>query len=359
VTAPTCTTGGYTTYTCSKCGDSYTGDEVAALGHDKLTYAFDWDAYAHVFTCSCGYSFTEACTDDIDFGVWTSAPVLSDSIAVQFSIGVPAGFENAYVVFELNGEETVVTDCVAGEAWGYPVSIFTFPGLNPQKLGDNICTTVYATYKGMEVSVCQPTYNLRDDYCLVMLPLVDAKLKTLISDLLIYAEKTQIFQDYRTDALIATGVEGLTPSTFAPLGSEYNKWEWIGEYDPNATSYFSNASLQLSGKMTVLVYMVLDDVSKFTITAEVNGRVTTYGPEDLTDMGGGNYSLAFDDLKASAFNETITFTMYEDGVALSEQMTYSVNSYIYAMQDYTADAKLAELLKAIYNYGNAARAYVG
>ena len=34
VTAPTCTEGGYTTYTCSKCGDSYRGDETEALGHD-------------------------------------------------------------------------------------------------------------------------------------------------------------------------------------------------------------------------------------------------------------------------------------------------------------------------------------
>ena len=34
VTEPTCTAGGYTTYTCSKCGDSYVADEVAALGHD-------------------------------------------------------------------------------------------------------------------------------------------------------------------------------------------------------------------------------------------------------------------------------------------------------------------------------------
>ena len=33
VTEPTCTEGGYTTYTCSKCGDTYTGDETAALGH--------------------------------------------------------------------------------------------------------------------------------------------------------------------------------------------------------------------------------------------------------------------------------------------------------------------------------------
>ena len=33
VTPPTCTEKGYTTYTCSKCGDSYVADEKAALGH--------------------------------------------------------------------------------------------------------------------------------------------------------------------------------------------------------------------------------------------------------------------------------------------------------------------------------------
>ena len=33
VTEPTCTDKGYTTYTCSVCGDSYVADEVAALGH--------------------------------------------------------------------------------------------------------------------------------------------------------------------------------------------------------------------------------------------------------------------------------------------------------------------------------------
>lgn len=32
VTAPTCTSGGYTTYTCS-CGSSYTGNQIGALGH--------------------------------------------------------------------------------------------------------------------------------------------------------------------------------------------------------------------------------------------------------------------------------------------------------------------------------------
>ena len=65
VTAPTCTEKGYTTYTCSVCGDSYTTDEVAALGHSMGEWVVTEDA-----TCTeagskerycqrgCGYSET-------------------------------------------------------------------------------------------------------------------------------------------------------------------------------------------------------------------------------------------------------------------------------------------------------------
>ena len=37
VTAPTCTQDGYTTHTCSVCGDTYTDTPVAALGH-----SYEW-----------------------------------------------------------------------------------------------------------------------------------------------------------------------------------------------------------------------------------------------------------------------------------------------------------------------------
>ncbi|MCD7944355.1 MAG: hypothetical protein LUH43_05665, partial [Clostridia bacterium] len=42
VTEPTCTTGGYTTYTCSVCGDSYTADETDATGHSYGSPSFTW-----------------------------------------------------------------------------------------------------------------------------------------------------------------------------------------------------------------------------------------------------------------------------------------------------------------------------
>ena len=46
VTAPTCTEKGYTTYTCSRCGDAYVSDETAALGHD-------WSAWTVTTASTC------------------------------------------------------------------------------------------------------------------------------------------------------------------------------------------------------------------------------------------------------------------------------------------------------------------
>ena len=54
VTAPDCTNAGYTTYTCSVCGDSYIADETVALGHS-------YEAIVHKPTCEEGGYTTYVC----------------------------------------------------------------------------------------------------------------------------------------------------------------------------------------------------------------------------------------------------------------------------------------------------------
>ena len=62
VTAPTCTESGYTTYSCSACGDSYTADEVAALDHDYEIVTVEATCTENgsvTYTCACGDTYTE------------------------------------------------------------------------------------------------------------------------------------------------------------------------------------------------------------------------------------------------------------------------------------------------------------
>lgn len=56
VTAPTCTEKGYTTYTCSVCGDTYIGSETAALGH------CDNDGDSKCDSCGENMSITQTCS---------------------------------------------------------------------------------------------------------------------------------------------------------------------------------------------------------------------------------------------------------------------------------------------------------
>ena len=76
VTNPTCTEGGYTTYTCSICGDTYTADATEALGHDYqavVTAPTCTEGGYTTYTCSrCQDSYTADATEALghDFGEW-------------------------------------------------------------------------------------------------------------------------------------------------------------------------------------------------------------------------------------------------------------------------------------------------
>ena len=66
VKEPTCTAQGYTTYTCTRCGDAYTDEEIAALGHawDEGVVTMEPTTETEgirTYTCTrCGETKTEA-----------------------------------------------------------------------------------------------------------------------------------------------------------------------------------------------------------------------------------------------------------------------------------------------------------
>ncbi len=63
VTKPTCTEGGYTTFTCA-CGETYTGDYTDPTGHNYGQPSFSWNGYNCTASvrCSCGDTQYPECT---------------------------------------------------------------------------------------------------------------------------------------------------------------------------------------------------------------------------------------------------------------------------------------------------------
>ena len=82
VTAPSCTRMGYTTYTCSACGDSYKSDYVELLGHDytaEVTPPTCTKGGYTTYTCSrCGDSYVDDYIDPLGHA-WNEPVTLADS----------------------------------------------------------------------------------------------------------------------------------------------------------------------------------------------------------------------------------------------------------------------------------------
>jgi len=96
VTAPTCTTAGYTTYTCD-CGESYVDNLVDALGHNYVQSG-------NVYTCSrCGDSYTgheHSYTEETTQPTCTTAgyTVYTCSCGDSYTVDIPALGHNYVLV---------------------------------------------------------------------------------------------------------------------------------------------------------------------------------------------------------------------------------------------------------------------
>jgi len=104
VTEPTCTAGGFTTYTCAACGDRYTADPTDMLHHWYGEWKPNADA-THTAKCRrCGVKHTVDCTlFELTIGeeILTVCPVCGEEKDRIFEIIADGdllirGFENPY-----------------------------------------------------------------------------------------------------------------------------------------------------------------------------------------------------------------------------------------------------------------------
>ncbi|MBE6984700.1 MAG: hypothetical protein E7434_03625 [Ruminococcaceae bacterium] len=390
VTAPTCTEGGYTAYACAACGDSYTADETAALGH---SYAYANNGENHTVTCgNCDYNASEdhnyvdgTC---ICGAVEVTEPKYEPKESLKFTMSISVGAEmtvtynimgadvNSYSDFYLEvkkdvaGGEPVTTvygitanreqmtakvNPATGEALMYQV---TYKGINAKEMGDNFSTTLYAV--GEDGTIYYGT-TVVDSIKSFLVGKIDAEtsipeLKTMAVDMLKYGAAAQVRLGYNTDNLVTAD---LTEDQLAYATKE------IPEAVNNAASTGEGASVNTNITVTSRVQLNLSCV--YTTATDPNAVkcvITDSEGKVLAEIAATNkgnimFSAIYENVGAKEMRDVINATFYEGETAISKTISWSAESYVAqvrAKTNVTEDE--LNMVNAMLTYGDSVAAYM-
>ncbi|MBQ3356385.1 MAG: InlB B-repeat-containing protein [Oscillospiraceae bacterium] len=379
-TPATCTESGFMSYymcidqDCDAAGkmfaDIYCTQELTDITIPALGHTYLWDGTPgdgeHLLECTrCGDVILETCDTAGDNGacsvcgylaaqtqalkIDSAALVLNGKIDVTYFVTVPTGYSNPYMVFTFNGADTTVTDCTADG--GYLK--FTFTGINPQCMGDNISATLYATKSGAEQSVTMSSYSVRQ-YCVNKLAdnTISAELRALLSDMLAYGAAAQTFMSYNMNAIVTEGndINNPTYRTFTNLS------DYAASFDGTADEelFWISARLTLTDSAAMAFRFHADSVGGLTVNVSINGKESIF--TEFTSIGNGVYEVSFNGISAEEFGDTVRATFERDSDQVGNELSYSVYAYVQSKQNDSSSA-LQALVKALYNYGASAAAY--
>lgn len=331
------------------CGEVVT---LTDLDDDPDTITFEVDKFS---------TFALAATDEVlvgeDLGTELNfagaSLTLQEDLTINYKVDetlfTTGGFASPYVVFVMNGVETVVTEYTVES--GYYV--FRFAGILPSQMNDGIEATLCATKDGVLYQGASKTYSVAT-YCYNMLAnhSDDEELRALLVDILNYGAATQVYTDYNTDALANAGLtdaqKAWASADRAFVSVEDHEYETI--YGSSVT--WIGAGLSLSESIAVRFEFTAESTEG--MLAEITCGDTTWTVSDFATSADGN-DMFLARINAAYMSEPIYVKLYRDGAVISDTVCYSIESYA---KTFEADEKLANLVKAMMKYGDSARNYV-
>ena len=286
-----------------------------------------------------------------DLAMLGASITLTNNLNLNVYASLPQGAEAPGMTFMV-GAKTVKAEGELQEDGRYR---FTCTSLLPQTVVDTVYATLSATVGGATVTQ-QVQYSIQE-YCVNMLAREDssAELKTLLVDLLYYAEAAQRYAGYKTDspatavlteeqkALRSPDATGSITAESALSGEAAEGYGWL------------TAALRLENTLAVKLRFEAASTEGLTAEVTVNGRTVTF--TEFAEES-GSYVIYFNNIGADEYDSEITAILKQNGEPIGQTLTYSVAAYIgEAVQDTGASGELAELLRSVYSYGMSAKAY--
>ena len=286
-----------------------------------------------------------------DLAMEGASITLTNNLNLNVYASLPQGAEAPGMTFMV-GAKTVKAEGELQEDGRYR---FTCTSLLPQTVVDTVYATLSATVGGATVTQ-QVQYSIQE-YCVNMLAREDssAELKTLLVDLLYYAEAAQRYAGYKTDspatAVLTDEQKALrSPDATGGISAE------SGLSGDAAEGYgWLTAALRLENTLAVKLRFEAASTEGLTAEVTINGRTVTFTEFAEED---GSYLIYFNNIGADEYDAEITAILRQNGAQLGQTLTYSVAAYIgEAVKNAEASEELTELLRSVYSYGISAKAY--
>ena len=154
VTAPTCTEKGYTTYTCTKCGESYIDNEAAALGHsfvDGVCTRCGVNAIKVAFLCDTGVSVTVHKTQAADSETFENVTTAYPRDSASGEIDISGNGQVNFVVNVADGyrlESITAEPAESYKNFKLPEETLVNNGYRITKMSGDVTVTVRASKAG-------------------------------------------------------------------------------------------------------------------------------------------------------------------------------------------------------------------
>ena len=284
---------------------------------------------------------------------------LESSITMNFKVlkSSLSSFDEFYMTFECGGKEEKVTDYKETDKY----YVFSYKGINPQLMNDNVTAVLHAKNKNGEYTSPEKIMSVKE-YAYTMLDRYSddehSKLRTLLVDLLNYGAAAQIYAGYQTDNLVNSDLTDVQKDWASKDTTEFKNIRNLNyKTISNPTAEWKTCSLVLKNSIMVKVKFSAKDVENKTVEIVLKNAKFTYTKDDFVNNGDGTYYVYCNELFANELSDDLLFTIYENGVPCSNTMLFSVESYARLVRDNYKDKPLDKMTTAMMLYGNSAKAY--
>lgn len=289
---------------------------------------------------------------DTALDIRSASLALEDNIAVNVKIN-KRKYEDKYGFVAPKATFTYVenTKDAAGTLVGNNYN-FKLTGLAVQRAIDALDAVVYSpdgTKSGRTLTTAAGGAYSVKQYCVNQLAsTTDAKLKTLLTDLLNYAAEAQKYTGYNKHALANYGIDQ-SNATAQLAAVDRNKMSHVAL--DGAAYKWKSASLRLTDTVEIKLNFDGEPAEGMYV------KVTDANDNAIWDkyLGVQSGSITFNALNADQMRDVVKFTLYNaDGTQASGTLSYSIEAYVAAK---ASDAEVGALVTAMMKYGDAAAAY--